>query len=106
MPAGIFANPLDVPAKQVHLPTPHIDPPPIQSNGGRNPNGERVLWGDFLALQLLRLRRVDFELLQDLREEYLDLIAANQEGGGVSWTMLNPLLTEDDQVPTVVENSP
>lgn len=64
--------------------------------GVRNVSGERVLWGDFLALQMLRLRKVDFELLKDLREEYLELIAANPENGGVNWSMLTPLLTHAD----------
>lgn len=63
--------------------------------GERNTSGERVLWGDFLALQLLRLRKVDFDFLKDLREEYLEMIAANPRAGGIKWDMLTPLLTEN-----------
>lgn len=66
--------------------------------GERNTSGERVLWGDFLALQLLRLRKVDFEFLKDLREEYLEMISANPSGGGLNWDMLTPLLAENAPV--------
>jgi hypothetical protein len=65
-----------------------------RSSTDRNPCGERVLWGDFLALQLLRLRKVDFELLKDLREEYLEMASKNQETGGLSWSLLTPLLAD------------
>jgi len=47
----------------------------------------RVLWGDFLALHLLRMRKVDFELLKDLREEYLETIATGDHRG-LCWSML------------------
>merc|ERR1712217_282583 len=57
----------------------------------RTTSNERVMWGDFLALQVLRLRRVDFELLKDLREEYLEMIASSQENGGMTWDMLADL---------------
>ena len=46
---------------------------------------ERVLWGDYLALELLRLRKIDIELLTYVREEYLEKIANNTGGGAIAF---------------------
>lgn len=59
--------------------------------GGKSPAGDPVTWGDFLALQLLRLNKVDLELLEDLRKLYLD----ECQDGGLDWGKITPSVTKD-----------
>lgn len=54
---------------------------------------EPVRWGDYLALQLLRLHKVEFELIKDLRKQYLK--AATQGEGGLTWSKLAPEVTNE-----------
>jgi len=58
------------------------------SLGGETTSEEfqTVKWGDYLSLQLLRLRKVEFDLIKDLRKEYLK---ASHSRGGLSWSMLD-----------------
>mmetsp|Transcript_164071 Transcript_164071/g.290507 ORF Transcript_164071/g.290507 Transcript_164071/m.290507 type:complete len:459 (+) Transcript_164071:65-1441(+) len=61
------------------------------SSGAKSPAGDYVTWGDFLALQLLRLKKVDLELLEDLRKLYLD----ECYDGGLEWGKITSFVAKD-----------